>query len=114
MGGHVEFSIETSSDAGRLLVCPRGELDLATSPELERLVLGRLQEGGRVVLDLRELEFMDSSGVRVLVAAHARAQSDRADLRIVRPAPGSAVERIITVSGIDRALPFVDDVDATA
>ena len=46
----------------------------------------------------------------VLVAANARAEGDGAALRIGRPEPGSPVERILTVSGIDRALPFVDDV----
>lgn len=110
MARHVGFSIHTSEGGDGLVVRPEGELDLATSPELERLVLGRLDAGGAVVLDLRGLEFMDSSGVRVLLAANARAEGDGSALRIVRPEPGSPVERILTVSGIDRALPFVDDV----
>jgi anti-sigma B factor antagonist len=114
MSRHVGFSIETSEAGGGLLVRPFGELDLATAPALERLVLGRLEQGRPVVLDLRGLEFMDSSGVRVLVAANARAESDGGPLRIVRPAAGSPVERIIVVSGIDRALPFVDEVDEPA
>ena len=113
MSRHVGFSIETNEAGGGLLVRPQGELDLATAPELERLLLGRLQEGGAVVLDLRGLEFMDSSGVRLLVAAKARAESEGGRLRIVRPEPGSPVERILVVSGIDRALPFVDEVDET-
>ncbi len=108
---HTAFSIETSEEGGRLLVRPRGELDLATAPDLEQLLMGRLAGGGRVVLDLRELSFMDSNGVRVLVAAHARASDDGEDaLTIVRPVRGGAVDRIIEVSGIDRALRLVDDV----
>jgi len=114
MSRHVGFSLETSEAGDTLLVRPQGELDLATTPELERLVLGRLEQGRAVVLDLRGLEFMDSSGVRVLVAANARAESEGGSLRIVRPEPGSPVERILVVSGIDRALPFVDDVDEPA
>ena len=114
MSRHVGFSIETSEAGDALLVRPHGELDLATSPELERLVLGRLEQGRAVVLDLRGLEFMDSSGVRVLVAANAQAESEGGSLRIVRPEPGSPVERILVVSGIDRALPFVDVVDEPA
>jgi anti-sigma B factor antagonist len=108
---HTAFSIETSEEGGRLLVRPRGELDLATAPDLEQLLMGRLAGGGRVVLDLRELSFMDSNGVRVLVTAHARASDDGEDaLTIVRPVRGGAVDRIIEVSGIDRALRLVDDV----
>jgi anti-sigma B factor antagonist len=106
---HTAFSIEMSEEGGRLLVRPRGELDLATAPDLEQLVMGRLAHGGRVVLDLRELSFMDSNGVRVLVAAHARAGDGEDALTIVRPVRGGAVERIIEVSGLDRALRLVDD-----
>jgi hypothetical protein len=48
--------------------------------------------------------------VRVLVAAHARASDDGEDaLTIVRPVRGGPVDRIIEVSGIDRALRLVDD-----
>jgi anti-anti-sigma factor len=109
---HGGFSIETSEDGERLVVRPHGELDLATAPELEQLVIGRLTDGGAVVLDLRDLSFMDSSGLRVLVAAHAKASHDGCELTIVRPARGSAVDRIIAVSGIDQALPLVDDAGA--
>jgi anti-sigma B factor antagonist len=107
---HTAFSIETREQGERLVVCPRGELDLATAPDLEQLVLGRLADGGQVVLDLRELSFMDSSGVRVLITAHARATGDgESALTIVRPARGGPVDRIIEVSGIDRALRLVDE-----
>jgi anti-anti-sigma factor len=105
---HSAFTIETSQEAGRLIVRPCGELDLATAPDLEQLVLGRLADGARVVLDLRGLSFMDSSGVRVLVAAHARASDDGGELTILRPERGGAVDRIIEVSGIDQALQLVD------
>ena len=103
------FTIETSEDAGRLVVCPRGELDLATAPDLEELVLGRLTDGTAVVLDLRGLSFMDSSGVRVLVAAHVRASDGGGALTIVRPQRGGAVDRILEISGIEHALQLVDE-----
>ena len=106
---HSGFSIETDQQAERLVVRPCGELDLATAPDLEDLVIGRLADGTPVVLDLRGLSFMDSSGVRVLVAAHARASDGGGDLTIVRPARGSAVDRILEVSGIDQALQLVDE-----
>jgi anti-sigma B factor antagonist len=105
------FTIETSQEAGRLVVRPCGELDLATAPDLEALVLGRLADGARVVLDLRGLSFMDSSGVRVLVAAHARASDDGGELTIVRPERGGAVDRIIQISGIEGALTLEDAPD---
>ena len=87
----------------------RGELDLATAPELEELVNARVDAGQEVVVDLRDLEFMDSSGIRVLVAAHARAGRTGTRVIVVRPEPGSAVAKIVDVSGLDGELNIVDD-----
>jgi anti-anti-sigma factor len=104
-----EFSIAESDREGRALLTLRGELDLATAPELEQLVNERLDAGQDVVVDLRGLEFMDSSGIRVLVAAHARAARNDTRLFVVRPADATAVAKIIDVSGLDGELRIVDD-----
>ena len=104
-----EFSIAASDRDGRAHLTLRGELDLATAPELEQLVNEHIDAGQEVVVDLRGLEFMDSSGIRVLVAAHARAGRTGARLVVVRPAPGNAVAKIVEVSGLDGELNIVDD-----
>lgn len=104
-----EFSISSEDQEGRAHLTLRGELDLATAPELEELVNERLDAGREVVVDLRGLEFMDSSGIRVLVAAHARAARTGGRLIVVRPRAGSAVSKIIEVSGLDGELTIVDD-----
>jgi anti-sigma B factor antagonist len=103
-----ELDVDTGDD--RITFTPRGELDLATAPELEEQVLAAVRGGGRlVVLDLRELTFMDSTGVRTIVAAHQVGQETGHDLRVVRPARDSAVARVIEISGIDAALGLVDE-----
>ena len=104
-----EFSIAASDRDGRTHLTLRGELDLATAPELEQLVNDRLDAGTEVVVDLRPLEFMDSSGIRVLVAAHARAARNSTRLFVVKPAAGSAVAKIVEVSGLDGELNILDD-----
>jgi anti-anti-sigma factor len=104
-----EFSISADEHGGSVVLTLRGELDLATAPELERLVTERLEARQEVVVDLRALEFMDSSGIRVLVAAHARAGRVGTRLVIVRPSSGSAVAKIVEVSGLDGELNLVDD-----
>jgi len=104
-----EFSIAASDRDGRAHLTLRGELDLATAPELEQLVNEHLDAGQEVVVDLRSLEFMDSSGIRVLVAAHARAGRNATRFFVVRPAAGSAVAKIVEVSGLDGELNIVDD-----
>ena len=103
------FELGVDTDDERVTFIPRGELDLATAPELEDKVLAACRDGGRqVVLDLRELTFMDSTGVRTIVAAHQTAEASGCELRVVRPARESAVSRVIEISGIDEALGLVD------
>ncbi len=103
------FSISISDRDGRAVVVIRGELDLATAPELEAALTERLDAGQDVVVDLRELEFMDSTGLRVLVSAHARVEGTEQRFLIVRPLPGAPIERILAVAGVERVLDLIDD-----
>ena len=103
------FSISTSDVKGRAVILVRGELDLATAPDLEEIVTERLDAGQEVVLDLRELEFMDSSGLRVLVAAHTRATDGGPRFLIVRPRADGEVAKIMTIAGIDQELELIDE-----
>jgi anti-anti-sigma factor len=104
-----EFAIAEEDRDGRAWLTLRGELDLATAPDLEHLVTERVDAGREVVVDLRGLEFMDSSGIRVLVAAHTRAGRNGTRLFVVRPQTGSAVAKIVEVSGLEGELNIVDD-----
>jgi anti-anti-sigma factor len=104
------FSISISERDGRAVVVIRGELDLATAPDLD-VALTELQEAGQdVVVDLRELAFMDSTGLRTMVAAHARAEDEGRSFVIVRPLPGAPIERILAIAGVASVLELVDDV----
>ena len=103
------FSIDVAQHGSRTVLSLSGELDLATVGELEGALSSRLDAGEHVVVDLRPLAFMDSSGVRALVAGHAAAQECDGSLTIVRPPQGSEVDRVIDVSGIATALGMVDE-----
>ena len=105
--GPTGFSISTDDDRGdgRLIVVVRGELDLATAPDLEATLVDAIEAGREVVLDLRELEFMDSSGVRVLVVVHTRAAGR---FGIVAAPPESPVTKILSIAGLESELRFVD------
>ena len=104
------FSISISDRDGRAVVVIRGELDLATAPDLEAAIKSRLDDGQDVVVDLRELEFMDSTGLRVLVAAHARVEGGHQSFLVVRPRPGAMIEKILAISGVESVLDLIDDV----
>src|SRR3954451_12742372 len=103
------FAVDVAEQDERTLLNLSGELDLATVGELEAALASRLQAGENVVVDLRGLAFMDSSGVGALVAAHQSAQDGNGSLVIVRAARGSEVDRVIDVSGIATALGMVDE-----
>ncbi len=82
-----------------------GELDIAGLPAVER-ELERAEDGEArtVVLDLRGLGFIDSSGLRVVVLAHRR---QRGRLVVVKGPP--RVQRVFEVCGLAKRLPFVDE-----
>jgi anti-sigma B factor antagonist len=89
----------------------RGELDLATSPQL-REGLQRLVDAGdrQVVVDLAGVGFMDSSGLGALVVMFKalRAVGGRLCLAGVQP----AVQSVLTVTSVDRAIDVYDSVQA--
>lgn len=84
-----------------------GELDLATADDVER-ELERVEatDAGAIVLDLSNLTFMDSTGVRLLMTANARSRADTNRLTLIRGTP--AVQRVLELSGVDALLPFAD------
>ena len=101
----VPFQIAVEAQRDTVTIAPRGELDLATVGQLQR-ELGRLIDTGpaRVVIDLRGVEFLDSTGLHALLAAHARAQRDNWELTIF-PGP-RAVQRIFEITCTIDRLPF--------
>lgn len=91
-------------------MAPRGEIDLATVELVRGAVEGNLQVGEDLVLDLREVGFMDTSGLRLVLELKDRVDRDGCELRLVRGP--RAVQRVFEVSGLEPRLPFVDDPSA--
>jgi anti-sigma B factor antagonist len=88
---------------GVLVLAPCGELDLYTAPELRGALLAALDDGfARVIVDLTQVTFFDSSALGVLVVAARRSAAGAAGLEIVCP-PGH-MARIIEIAGLDRVL----------
>ena len=84
-----------------------GCLDIATAPQVMR-TLRELQSRVRlVVLDLRELEFLDSSGVHVIVVASIRARN--AGHRLVLLRGSSTVDRLFGLTGTSHDVEIVDE-----
>jgi anti-sigma B factor antagonist len=94
-----DFRLEVLSRGGASVIRVFGELDLATSPgleqELERLLAG---DAPLIVVDLAELEFMDSTGLSVLVRAHQRAEESGQRLGVTNGS--QQVERLLNLTGV--------------
>jgi anti-sigma B factor antagonist len=93
------------------VIAVSGELDLSTAPELER-PLEAAVDGGEtpVLIDLAKCEFIDSTGIALIVRAWQRLNGDSAGLAIC--CPTDQVRRVLGISGLDRSIPVQDSRDA--
>jgi anti-sigma B factor antagonist len=95
---------EHSPGDGTSVLRVEGELDIATAPMLERALLAPRAPGERLVLDLCDLRFMDSTGLRVLMSARQAAVGGGWDFSL-RDVPPSIV-RLFSLAGVEDALPI--------
>jgi anti-anti-sigma factor len=102
------LELDTEAEDGCVRVALAGELDISSAPQLEE-ALGRIEADSPalLLLDLRGLAFMDSTGLRTVVSADQRAREQGRRLAVVRGP--DAVDRIFTVTRLDERLELVDD-----
>lgn len=101
------FDLQVEPDRERVIVRPRGELDLVSVRRLRDAVDELLTTGFRsLVVDLRGLTFIDSSGLHCLMELAARAQDDGVELTIVQGP--REVRRIFEMTDTLDALPFAE------
>jgi anti-anti-sigma factor len=101
------FRVDVVRDAHAVRVSPVGEVDVATIGRVrERLDEAMACGSGRVILDLRETTFFDSSGLHLVMEAHEWALRYGSEFAIV---PGPAgVQRTFELAGLATRLRFVD------
>jgi anti-sigma B factor antagonist len=101
------FRLEVRSEDRATVIAVSGELDLASSPALqEELNRFASSESELLIIDLRELEFMDSTGLSVLVRAHQRAEEHGRQLAMVKGP--QQVQRLLSLTGVGDRLTLVD------
>ncbi|MDQ3769840.1 MAG: STAS domain-containing protein [Actinomycetota bacterium] len=98
-----DFDVRVEAREPELWVVPVGELDLETAVELqESLDLALRSDATAVVLDLRELAFLDSTGLRVIIEACSAREGPPVSL-VPGPEP---VQAVFNVTGLATELPF--------
>jgi len=98
-----EFSSRATLADGHAVVALRGELDLSTAPVLTRClapVIG--SHPSAVILDLGELEFIDSTGLTLIVRAWNELRTHEGTLGLAHASP--PVRRVLELVGLDRML----------
>jgi anti-anti-sigma factor len=102
------LDVNVSENDGVVVLTLTGELDISGIGRVED-ELRQVEEGSpaAVVLDLRGLTFMDSSGLRLVLEADMRARREARRFAIV-PGPDS-VHRVFLIALLDKRLEFVDD-----
>jgi anti-sigma B factor antagonist len=107
----VTLSIAVSADRRAAVLRLAGEFDLGTAeevwPSLERLISAG--DSDVVVLDGTALEFMDSSGLRVLLRGAKLAESKGTAFRVVAPHP--VVQRVLDLAGVREAFDVLTSLD---
>ena len=110
----IDLVLESRTESGWGVLAVKGEVDLYTSPQLKDKVTEIIEQGqSRIVIDLTDVGFMDSSGLGVLVTALKRARERDGTLALV--APEGSVHKVLTITGLDRVFPIHQSVtEATA
>ncbi len=93
------------------VVAPVGRMDALNAPHLRVRCDTLLADGtSRIVIDLREVDFLDSAGLAAMVGALKRARSAGGDVKLVMPRSIS-VSRILELTSFDRVFEITSDVD---
>ncbi len=107
----MQFDVERTTVAGRPALTVRGELDLATAPELVAAVDDLLAtRPSALVVDLTHTTFLDSSGARWLVQIARRAAAAAVPLHILVPQQSGGVRLVIDLLELRQILPIVGSV----
>ena len=102
------LTFESESSGSVVRVRLQGELDLSSASDFERYLSGL--EGGtdmHLEIDLRQLEFMDSTGLRLILSADARARVEGGRIRLIRGP--ETVQRVFRIAGLEERLEFASE-----
>ena len=110
MGVTEQLRIDSRNEQGRIVISLDGELDMASDPLLQAaLESAEADPASALVLDLQQLRFMDSTGLRVILSARERWRSNGQELALTESS--SQVQRLLAVSGVGERLRVVSTPD---
>ena len=107
----MDFSVTVASHGRWEVLTVTGEIDMATAPRFRQRLLAVIGAGAQnVVIDLSGVDFIDSTGLGVLMGAAKRVRSNGGDIRLVMT--GSRLADLIELTRLDRVLDVFDSISA--
>lgn len=107
----LSVDIKSEHDGDAIIYRLRGSLDLATSPSLRAALIEAADEGKHdIVVDLSQLEFLDSTGLGAIIGAHRRALEHGGCVRLV--VNEGPIQRLLTITGLMGILSVYASLDA--
>ena len=99
------MQISQTSNPDRHLITVSGEVDLASSPQLDDAIISALDSGAKALaIDLTDVSFMDSSGLGVIVRGLKRCREAEIDLDLV--ITNERVLKVFGITGLDQVIPI--------
>lgn len=110
---HLQLEIRKHQAGDWTVLAATGEVDLATASELESAINSVLDKGTlRLVIDLKDVAFLDSTGLRTLLRTHSKLEESGGSLALV--VPGGPVQRLLDVTGLGSTMNIYPSVEAAA
>ena len=104
------MQIATTPGSDRYVIMVSGEVDLASSPDLDAAIIAAIESGSSsLVVDLSDVSFMDSSGLGVIVRGLKRCREANKDLDLV--ITNERVLKVFGITGLDQVIPIHDSIE---
>jgi len=106
----VELALSTRTEQGRTIVEVGGEIDVYTAPALREHLIDLVSQGNQhIVVDMERVEFLDSTGLGVLVGGLKRVRAQEGSLRLV--STQERILKIFRITGLEKVFPIHTSVD---
>jgi anti-anti-sigma factor len=92
-------------EQGVLAISVRGELDLSTAPDLEGPLEEAVENRASLLIDLSECEFIDSTGIALIVRAWQRLESGGNGRVLAICSDNEQVRRVLEITGLELSIP---------
>lgn len=107
----MEITVATREEAGRSVIEVSGEVDVHTAPELDDALTAVVENGNyQIVVDLSAVDFLDSTGLGVLVKTLKRVREHSGSLAVV--ATTDRISKVFRITGLDTAISINPDLQS--